>query len=144
MTNSVNDTPDSNASSGGGTNTTSTTSSDDAELWAAIAEPSRRRLLDLLLVLGEATATTLADQLPFSRQAVAKNLAILDRVGLVEGRRNGREVRYAVRPQRLDEAARAMTRVAARWDARLQSIKTLSEAAHREQQRAVQGQKAES
>lgn len=105
--------------------------SDDEELWAAIAEPGRRRLLDILLSGGEATATTLAAELPFTRQAVAKHLAVLERAGLVEGRRHGREVRYAVRPERLDEAARAMAGVAARWDTRLQAIKRLAESIHR-------------
>jgi DNA-binding transcriptional ArsR family regulator len=102
------------------------------ELWAAVAEPTRRRLLDVLLARGEATATTLGAELPVSRQAVAKHLAVLDRVGLVEGRREGREVRYTVRPERLDEAIRSMARVAAGWDERLAAIKRLAESAHRE------------
>ena len=55
------------------------------ELWAAIADPTRRRLLDALLAHGEATATVLAGDVPVTRQAVAKHLAILDRAGLVEG-----------------------------------------------------------
>ncbi|MGN9837101.1 ArsR/SmtB family transcription factor [Nonomuraea sp. H19] len=107
---------------------------DDEELLAAVTEPSRRRLLDVLLALGEATPTALAAELPFTRQAVAKHLAVLDRAGLVEARRDGREVRYTIRPQRLDEAVRAMADVAARWDARLQRIKHISESAHREAQ----------
>src|SRR6266511_497799 len=74
------------------------------ELWAAVADPTRRRLLDALLAHGEATATTLAGELPVTRQAVAKHLAVLDRAGLVEGRRRGPAVRYAVRPERLDAA----------------------------------------
>jgi DNA-binding transcriptional ArsR family regulator len=103
------------------------------ELWAAVADPTRRRLLDVLLAHGEATATTLAAELPVTRQAVAKHLAVLDRAGLVEGRRRGREVRYAVRPERLDDATRSMARVAAQWDERLGAIKRLAEAADREQ-----------
>lgn len=103
------------------------------ELWAAIAEPSRRRVLDVLLAQGEATPTMLAAELPFTRQAVAKHLAVLDRAGLVEGRRQGREVRYAVRPEPLSQAAGAMTRVAAQWDERLQAIKRIAEAIHKEQ-----------
>ena len=99
------------------------------ELWAAIAEPARRRLLDLLLARGEATATMLAAELPISRQAVVKHLAVLDRTGLVEGRRQGREVRYSVRPERLDTASRRLAEVAAGWDARLATIKRLSETA---------------
>jgi DNA-binding transcriptional ArsR family regulator len=97
------------------------------ELWAAIAEPARRRLLDLLLARGEATATMLAAELPISRQAVVKHLAVLDRARLVEGRRLGREVRYSVRPERLDTASRRLAEVAAGWDARLATIKRLAE-----------------
>jgi DNA-binding transcriptional ArsR family regulator len=97
------------------------------ELWAAVADPTRRRLLDVLLAHGEATATTLAGELPVTRQAVAKHLAVLDRAGLVEGRRQGREVRYAVRPERLDAATQWMTRVASEWDDRLAAIKRLAE-----------------
>jgi DNA-binding transcriptional ArsR family regulator len=101
------------------------------ELWAAVADPTRRRLLDVLLAHGEATATTLAGELPVTRQAVAKHLAVLDRAGLVEGRRQGREVRYAVRPERLDAATQWMTRVASEWDDRLTAIKRLAESSKR-------------
>ena len=54
-------------------------------LWAAVADPTRRRVLDALLEHGEATTTTLAQGLPVTRQAVAKHLVVLDRVGLVVG-----------------------------------------------------------
>jgi DNA-binding transcriptional ArsR family regulator len=97
-------------------------------LWAAVADPTRRRMLDALLEHGEANTTTLAQGLPVTRQAVAKHLVVLNRVGLVAGRRSGREMRYAVRPQRMDDAAAAMARVAAQWDRRLARIKRLAEA----------------
>src|SRR6185503_16623420 len=70
-----------------------TTSADDA-LWAAIAEPSRRRVLDLLVRGGEATASALAADVPFTRQAVIKHLAVLEQAALVTRRREGREVRF--------------------------------------------------
>ena len=79
---------------------------DDDELWTAVADPSRRRVLDLLVANGPATATALAAELPFTRQAVVKHLSILERAGLVEGRREGREVRYGIRADRLDDATR--------------------------------------
>jgi DNA-binding transcriptional ArsR family regulator len=101
------------------------------QLWAAVGDSTRRRLLDVLLARGEATATTLAGELPVTRQAVAKHLAVLDRAGLVEARRRGREVRYGVRPDRLDDASRAMAQVAAQWDERLAAIKKLAQAAQR-------------
>ena len=104
------------------------------DVFTALADPTRRRVLDLLAEHGHGTATTLAAELPVSRPAVIKHLAVLDRAGLVEGRRHGREVRYSVRADRLDEATREMARVAAHWDRRLQAIKAIAGAAHRERQ----------
>jgi ArsR family transcriptional regulator, cadmium/lead-responsive transcriptional repressor len=105
------------------------------ELWSAVADPTRRRVLDVILDQGEATATTVAGELPVTRQAVTKHLAVLDRAGLVEARRHGREMRFTIRPQRLDEATRAMEQVAAGWDARLSAIKRIAEAVAREERR---------
>jgi len=98
----------------------------------ALADPTRRQLLDLLSAKGEATATTLAERLPVSRQAVVKHLAVLDAAGLVSGSRVGREVRYAVRPAALDATARWMAELAADWDRRLAKIKRIAEAAERD------------
>lgn len=104
---------------------------DEEELWSAVGDPSRQRILDLLVARGQATATALAAELPFTRQAVAKHLAILERAGLVESHRRGREVLYVVRAARLDEATQALARVAARWDRRLHAIKRIAEDLHR-------------
>ncbi|MFI9103555.1 ArsR/SmtB family transcription factor [Streptomyces fildesensis] len=98
----------------------------------ALADPTRRQLLDLLAARGEATATTLAERLPVSRQAVVKHLAVLDAAGLVSGGRVGREVRYAVRPAALNATARWMSALAADWDHRLANIKRVAEAAERD------------
>ena len=95
---------------------------------AALADPTRRRVLDVIVARGEATATAVASELPVSRQAVVKHLAILDRAGLVTARRLGREVRYAVLLEQVDAAARWMAALADEWDARLQRIKRLAEA----------------
>jgi len=54
-----------------------TTQADD-ELWSAIADPSRRRVLDLLISNGEVSASWLAGQVSFSRQAVSKHLVVLE------------------------------------------------------------------
>lgn len=96
---------------------------------AALADPTRRKLLDLLAARGEVSATALAERLPVTRQAVVKHLAVLDAAGLVSGHRVGREVRYEVRPAALDATARWMVALAADWDRRLATIKRLAEAA---------------
>ena len=102
----------------------------DDQLWAAIAEPSRRRVLDLLVRHGTATASALAAEVPFTRQAVIKHLLVLEEAGLVVRERHGREVRFHPDPSRLDDAARTMNLVARQWERRLGAIKKLAEATH--------------
>ncbi len=102
----------------------------DDELWSAIADPSRRRVLDLLVSNGEVSASWLAGHVPFSRQAVSKHLVVLEEAGLVSRRKQGREVLYQVEAGRLDQATRAMADLAAQWDRRLGTIKRLAETAH--------------
>ncbi|MFD6140526.1 ArsR/SmtB family transcription factor [Promicromonospora sp. NPDC060271] len=62
----------------------------DDDLWSAIGDPTRRRLIDLLSD-GHGTATSLSERLPVTRQAVAKHLDVLDQAGLVHGTTAGRE-----------------------------------------------------
>ncbi len=103
----------------------------DEEVWLAVADPSRRSLLELLINRGEATASGLASEVPFSRQAVAKHLAVLEKANLVSSRRQGREVLFAVRPTEIDSAAQMLVNVGTAWDSRLQSIKRIAEELHR-------------
>ncbi|MDT4938602.1 MAG: hypothetical protein QOG80_2273 [Pseudonocardiales bacterium] len=98
------------------------------ELFAALAEPNRRLLLEHLGTYGVATATTLAAELPVTRQAVTQHLAVLESVELVSSARAGRERRYTVRVEPLTAAANWMNHVASQWDARLAAIKALAEA----------------
>jgi DNA-binding transcriptional ArsR family regulator len=111
------------------------TAQTDDELWSAIADPSRRRVLDLVVNNGEVSASWLAGRVPFSRQAVSKHLVVLERAGLISRRKQGREVLYQVQAPRLDEATRVMAELAAQWDRRLGAIKRLAEAAHAENKR---------
>jgi DNA-binding transcriptional ArsR family regulator len=106
------------------------TAASDDELWSAIGDPSRRRVLDLLVRRGAASASGLAGQVPFSRQAVAKHLGVLEQAGLISRHKQGREVLYQVDAERLDQATRAMAEIANQWDRRLNFIKQLAEAAH--------------
>ena len=106
----------------------------DDDLWSAIGDPTRRRLLDLLLAEGGGTATSLGRQLPVTRQAVAKHLGVLDRAGLVRGTPAGREKRYRVDEAQLARAVAQLAAVGSAWDARLQRIKRIAEAIQRTQQ----------
>jgi DNA-binding transcriptional ArsR family regulator len=106
----------------------------DDELWSAIGDPVRRRLVDLLLADGVGTPTSLSDRLPISRQAVAKHLGVLDRAGLVHATPSGRERRYEVDAAQLARAVRQLNEVGSIWDARLARIKRIAEQIQRMQQ----------
>jgi ArsR family transcriptional regulator, cadmium/lead-responsive transcriptional repressor len=105
----------------------------DDELWSAVGDPTRRRLLDLLLVDGTGTATSLSEQLPVTRQAVAKHLVVLDRAGLVHGTAAGRERRFRVDDAQLAKAAEQLARVGSSWDGRLRRIARIAEELERQQ-----------
>jgi len=95
---------------------------DDA-VFAALGDPTRRALLARLAQDGPLTATELAPGWPMSRQAVAKHLGCLAAAGLVEAARRGREVRYQVVTDRLDDAGRWLDEVGQRWDRRLGALR---------------------
>ena len=96
-------------------------SPDDAAgvVFAALADPTRRQVVRALTERETVTASSLAGELPMSRQAVAKHLALLDEAGLVAGERAGRETRYHLTPGPLSDAMGWMADTGARWDGRL-------------------------
>jgi DNA-binding transcriptional ArsR family regulator len=106
----------------------------DDDLWSAVGDPTRRRLLDQLLSDGAGTATSLSEHLPVTRQAVAKHLDVLDRAGLVHPTAVGREKRYRVDNAQLARAVAQLASVGATWDTRLRRIKQVAEAIQRSQQ----------
>lgn len=103
---------------------------DDA-LWAAIGDPTRRRVLDLLLTGAPGTASSLSRELPVTRQAITKHLAALERTGLVNAVPVGREVRYDVNPEQFARAVEQLAEVGRAWDGRLRRIKAIAEAIER-------------
>ncbi|MEV0284519.1 MULTISPECIES: metalloregulator ArsR/SmtB family transcription factor [unclassified Kribbella] len=100
----------------------------------ALGDPTRRVVVELLAATGGGTATSLAGQLPVTRQAVVQHLAVLREAGLVESRREGREVRFELRPAALTATAEWMADVAAQWDNRLRIIAEIAETAQVEAQ----------
>jgi DNA-binding transcriptional ArsR family regulator len=96
-------------------------------VFAALADPSRRFVVETLASRGTATPTELAAELPVTRQAVAKHLTALREAGLVEATRAGRETRYELTPGPLASAAGWIEEVGAAWDDRLRALKRLVE-----------------
>ncbi len=92
-------------------------------VFIALADPTRRRVVETLARGGTVTASGLASQLPMTRQAVAKHLSALRGADLVSMSRVGRETHYKLRPQPLDEAAHWIQMVSAEWDDRLEALR---------------------
>jgi DNA-binding transcriptional ArsR family regulator len=95
---------------------------------AALADPMRRRVLDLVAAKGPISASALATELPVSRQAIVKHLGVLEKAELVASERTGRENNFSVRSAALDATATWMASLASQWDRRLAAIKKIAEA----------------
>ena len=95
-------------------------------VFAALADPTRRHVVETLVRDGSTSVPALTSALPISRQAIAKHLAALGDAGLIEradGAGGGREVRYRLRPGALTPASAWLDETAAAWDARLSRLK---------------------
>ena len=93
------------------------------EVFAALADPSRRAILAALATRGPATATDLAGRLPITRQAIAKHLALLTDAGLVvaePGER--RRVRYRLDSAPMKVAQQFLAALARDWDGPLAAL----------------------
>jgi DNA-binding transcriptional ArsR family regulator len=93
-------------------------------VFSALADPSRRYVIETLAVRESVTATELAGELPVTRQAVAKHLGQLRSAGLVSATRSGRETRYSLTPAPLGGALDWMERVGTEWDERLAALRS--------------------
>ena len=89
----------------------------------AVADPTRRDLLECLRERGAATLGELAAPFPMSRQAVTKHLDILVETGLVRVRHEGRHRIHLLDPEPLREVGGWLAPYAAEWDRRLERLK---------------------
>ena len=96
------------------------------EVFAALGDPTRQRLLDVV-AHGGGSAADMAVLLDITRQAVEKQLRVLEEAGLVQRVHLGRRVRFAVRTEALAETATWMSSIGGTWDRRLDAVKALAE-----------------
>lgn len=96
---------------------------DPQPLFSALSDPTRRAVFERLTSKGPASASSLASEMPVTRQAIAKHLKLLDEAGLVEKTRLGREMRYSARVQPLQEVTSWLEDVGAAWDDRLRRLR---------------------
>jgi len=99
----------------------------EQSLFAALAAPIRRGLLVNLAEHSPRTATQLAEDYPITRQGILKHLTILEDAGLVAVHQAGREKRYTLTPEPLEELDQWIEDIGAKWDERLLRLKALLE-----------------
>ena len=85
-------------------------------MFEALADPTRRAVLRDVAEQGPRTATELAADLPVSRQAIAKHLAVLHGAGLVTSARTGRETLFTATAGPLAEAGQWLDRTGRAWE----------------------------
>ena len=95
---------------------------DGPDVFAALADPTRRWIVMQLARSGSTTPTALAGVLPISRQAVSRHLRVLTEADLVTVRSVGREQRYGLRPEPLRDAAAWIAGIEQEWDDRLAAL----------------------
>jgi hypothetical protein len=100
-------------------------------VFAALADPTRRRVLRLVAERGPTSATLLEHELPVTRQAI------------VTGHRSGQEVRYALVPEPLDEVSTWIAEIGSRWDRRLTRLRqvVLEQASEAESESELKSEK---
>jgi DNA-binding transcriptional ArsR family regulator len=95
-----------------------------AQVFIALADPTRRGIVAALATGGPATATDLAIRLPITRQAIAKHLALLADAGLVTAEPGERRrVRYRLRSAPMQVAQQFLAALARDWDGPLDALK---------------------
>jgi len=95
------------------------------DVYDAVADPTRRRLLDLLAQAGELSLHELVDRFPMGRTAVSKHLTILKEAGLVEDRKVGRETRSHLNAAPLREIQGWVSFYEQFWTQRIDRLKDL-------------------
>ncbi|WP_242220805.1 helix-turn-helix transcriptional regulator [Bacillus cereus group sp. BfR-BA-01380] len=104
-----------------------TTSPSNYDIFQAIADPTRRKLLKLLAEK-EMSITAITEYFPITRTAVNKHLHVLSVAGLVSSQRVGRETRYKLQPEPLAELKEWLSFFEQYWDERLLALKEFLEA----------------
>jgi DNA-binding transcriptional ArsR family regulator len=100
------------------------TDSHTQRVFLALADPTRRLLLQHLCEEGSGTAASFATRLPITRQAITKHLVTLEQAGLVTVHEMGRERRYVPRPEALSTVTTWIGAIEAQWDQRLAALRS--------------------
>jgi DNA-binding transcriptional ArsR family regulator len=98
-----------------------------AAVFAALGDATRLRLVARLVAASPRSIAQLAQGSDLTRQAISKHLRVLEGAGIVRSVRVGRESRFHLRPEPLNEVKVYLARVSEQWDEALTRLRALSE-----------------
>jgi DNA-binding transcriptional ArsR family regulator len=97
------------------------------DMFVALADPTRRNILELLATNGELTATAIYEQFPVSPQAVSQHLKVLREAHLVEMEKRAQKHVYRLNPQTLSQFETWVQQMQQRWSERFDALDTVLE-----------------
>ncbi len=104
------------------------------DMFAALADPTRRNILGLLATSGELPATAIYERFPVSPQAISQHLKVLREAHLVEMEKHAQKRLYRLNPKRLSQFEAWVQEMQQRWEERFAALDQVLE---REQQKLV-------
>jgi DNA-binding transcriptional ArsR family regulator len=105
------------------------------DMFVALADPTRRNILELLATSGELTATAIYEKFPISPQAVSQHLKVLRETNLVEMEKRAQKHLYRLNPQTLSQFEAWVQHMQQRWSERFDALDTVLE---REKKKGVE------
>jgi DNA-binding transcriptional ArsR family regulator len=92
------------------------------DMFVAIADPTRRNILELLASNGELTATAIYQNFPMSPPAVSQHLKVLREAHLVEMEKRAQQHVYRLNPEKLSEFETWVKRMQQGWEGRFSTL----------------------
>ena len=106
------------------------------DMFGALADPTRRTILELLATSGELSATAIYEHFPVSPQAVSQHLKVLRETQLVEMEKRAQKHVYRLNPQTLSQFEAWVQQMKQRWEERFAALDTVLES---EKKKLVKG-----
>jgi DNA-binding transcriptional ArsR family regulator len=97
------------------------------DMFVALADPTRRNILEILADSGELSATAIYEQFPVSPQAVSQHLKVLREAKLVEMEKRAQKRVYRLNPQTLSQFEAWVTQTKQRWSERFDALDAVLE-----------------
>jgi DNA-binding transcriptional ArsR family regulator len=97
------------------------------DMFVALADPTRRTILELLATRGELAATAIYEQFPVSPQAVSQHLKVLREAHLVEMEKHAQQRLYRLNPQTLSQFEAWVQQTKQRWSERFDALDAVLE-----------------